>query len=135
MLRVAECICGWHGGEVESSDRLGTDLHSSFWVGQLEPGNFKRYASGVILRLLLITHALVACFHVSYGLLNVVELATTARLQMLDTNLPLWRFALSVVLDVMSGVLFVYVVEGVDNEILDGRNRLKVSDIQFHVRS
>jgi hypothetical protein len=34
------------------------------------------------------------------------------------------------VLDVMSGVLFVYVVEGVDNKILDGRNRLKVVNIR-----
>jgi hypothetical protein len=37
------------------------------------------------------------------------ELATTARPQMLHMNLPLWRFALSVVvLDDMSVVLFVY---------------------------
>jgi hypothetical protein len=35
----------------------------------------------------------------------------------------------------MWGVLFVYVVEGVDNEILDGRNRLKAGDIPFRVRS
>jgi hypothetical protein len=78
------------GGMGEKSNQAtanGIDLHSSFWVGQLEPGNFKRYASGVILRLLLITHALVACSHVSYGLLNAVELATTAWPQMLDMKM------------------------------------------------